>query len=506
MLWRWWGILALLMLGDSVAASDGLRLLGNDITSIHFIGDLHGDVDCATAWVSSTGLVDMNVDPWKWIGGPGSALVFLGDYVDKGPFSRSVLELVRRMEESFPQNVVAILGNHDLYALLDAVLLPDETDRPMGVPVSSYAYAFAHPQEFIQAGWSPARSDDAELLSTIFSALQNAYTVVREAGYPTMHEIFASIKDRSLGARAEARFNLWHAEWATGLIESGLGAWLACRPLVAVVGDALIVHAGIPLKVLQRALKAEASHPENSGADAEFLLHAASTGALREGLEHFALGKLGSNFTKSMSDSSVLSPMGAHSVTGGLTALLGNSWRETLVTEMVTYRGFFRSTRREPLQGCAEVRAVLQALNEPPRNERQHRATSASATAPGAGTPLAQKESGGLRAPLRRIVVGHTPRDEASELCGGALVAADSSLSRPFRAFGNHYCPVGRPFEEAPAALPGSGCEAALEARCEGSISKLTRSSPEDQWPDSVEFLSLDPHLLLEFDSRSTEL
>lgn len=45
----------------------------------------------------------------------------------------------------------------------------------------------------------------------------------------------------------------------------------------------------------------------------------------------------------------------------------------------------------------------------------------------------------------RRVVVGHTPADDARVLCGGALVAADSALSRPFRAFGHrHTLPARR--------------------------------------------------------------
>lgn len=56
-----------------------------------------------------------------------------------------MLELVRDLEEMFPMNVVALLGNHDLYALLDATLTQD-SDRPMGRPVAEYTYAFAHPQ------------------------------------------------------------------------------------------------------------------------------------------------------------------------------------------------------------------------------------------------------------------------------------------------------------------------------------------------------------------------
>ena len=123
-----------------------LRLLGENLLTIDFIGDLHGDVGCARRWISRTGaaVVDAN-GTWSWTGGADHAIVFLGDYVDKGPDGRGVLELVRGLEAAFPANIVAMMGNHDLFALLDASLSP-AADRPMGIDVGEYVYAFTHPQ------------------------------------------------------------------------------------------------------------------------------------------------------------------------------------------------------------------------------------------------------------------------------------------------------------------------------------------------------------------------
>jgi len=108
-----------------------LRVLDDHLTNIYFIGDLHGDVGCARQWVERTGAVDFGNDHfassssyssftsasssstspesastadsstasafvspdsslWRWTGGEHSALVFLGDFVDKGPDSRAV--------------------------------------------------------------------------------------------------------------------------------------------------------------------------------------------------------------------------------------------------------------------------------------------------------------------------------------------------------------------------------------------------------------------------------
>ena len=98
------------------------------------------------------------------MGPTDAAIVLLGDYVDKGPSSRGVLEFVRALETAFPRNIVAMMGNHDLFALLD-VTMREGADRPMGMPVSEYAFAFPHPQQYVEAGGAPARDDDAELLN-----------------------------------------------------------------------------------------------------------------------------------------------------------------------------------------------------------------------------------------------------------------------------------------------------------------------------------------------------
>ncbi|WP_404473460.1 metallophosphoesterase [Microbacterium aerolatum] len=53
---------------------------------------------------------------------PSTRLVFLGDYIDRGPDSLGVLELVRQTQHEHPDQVTALAGNHDLWFLdwLDA--------------------------------------------------------------------------------------------------------------------------------------------------------------------------------------------------------------------------------------------------------------------------------------------------------------------------------------------------------------------------------------------------
>jgi serine/threonine protein phosphatase 1 len=70
------------------------------------IGDIHG---CSRALRALIAAVQLTVD---------DTLVLLGDYVDRGPDSRGVIEFILELENSF--RVVPLLGNHELM-LLDAV-------------------------------------------------------------------------------------------------------------------------------------------------------------------------------------------------------------------------------------------------------------------------------------------------------------------------------------------------------------------------------------------------
>lgn len=69
---------------------------------VYAIGDVHGQAELLDR---ALGLIEAD-------GGPDARVVFLGDYVDRGPDSRGVLDrLARGLDEG--RNWVALLGNHD---------------------------------------------------------------------------------------------------------------------------------------------------------------------------------------------------------------------------------------------------------------------------------------------------------------------------------------------------------------------------------------------------------
>ena len=80
---------------------------------LDFIGDIHGHADELEALLGRLGYKDMES---HYGGHPnGNMVVFLGDYIDRGPKIRRVLEIVRAMTDA--GEAFAILGNHEMNAL-----------------------------------------------------------------------------------------------------------------------------------------------------------------------------------------------------------------------------------------------------------------------------------------------------------------------------------------------------------------------------------------------------
>lgn len=83
----------------------------NENTRIYAIGDIHGRLDLLERAIAA---VARDVDRH----GPAALTVTLGDYIDRGPASRGVIE--RLAASPFPTPYVALKGNHE--ALLEKFL------------------------------------------------------------------------------------------------------------------------------------------------------------------------------------------------------------------------------------------------------------------------------------------------------------------------------------------------------------------------------------------------
>src|SRR5580704_5641133 len=98
------------------------------------IGDVHGRLDLLTEAIEAIG---------SHVGDAPFRVVFLGDYVDRGPDSRGVIDLLMDLQKRWP--VVCLKGNHE-ELMIQAVTHPhggrlrrwleyggDETLRSYGV-------------------------------------------------------------------------------------------------------------------------------------------------------------------------------------------------------------------------------------------------------------------------------------------------------------------------------------------------------------------------------------
>jgi len=71
------------------------------------IGDIHGNLSALDDLLS-------RVVPELQ---PADTLVFLGDYIDRGPDSRGCVESIVRLKEEADFSVVSLLGNHEQWML-----------------------------------------------------------------------------------------------------------------------------------------------------------------------------------------------------------------------------------------------------------------------------------------------------------------------------------------------------------------------------------------------------
>ena len=373
----------------SSSSSSSLRRLSEDLTSIYFIGDLHADVDCAKQWVAKTNLVNLTSSPYEWLGDPETdALVFLGDYVDKGSSSASVLSFVRELQETFPNNVVTILGNHDVFMILDTALSFSKSNpHPLGFPFYEYAYSFVHPEEYLESNFTAIRDDDEEILGAILSALSYVYDKGMQGSVHLCApncgdgqvDLFANnippfvIDDDDddtnnnnknndvllLREKAVTRLDTWRKEYARGLFDSGLLEWMASQPLVAIVGDALVVHGGVSGKVMNYMARVSQM----------------SSISVAEALEYTTNAPFGEFFREELANVD-----GANQIENRFPK---DQYTLQLVLDMVQHRGYFKKG-----MGCSEVSTVLNTLD----------------------------------ADLNRIVVGHTPHKYGTYVEHGRLL------------------------------------------------------------------------------------
>lgn len=91
-------------------------------TSIVPVGDLEGMIQ---SWKTMARMQLIRFeDGAPRLGDDGSELLFLGDYMRRGPFGRRTVEWVTRLVDENPARVLAVLGNHDINPVSLVTMLP----------------------------------------------------------------------------------------------------------------------------------------------------------------------------------------------------------------------------------------------------------------------------------------------------------------------------------------------------------------------------------------------
>jgi hypothetical protein len=471
-------------------------------SSVYVIGDIHGDAICAVSWVNRTGLVGNLLldessssssssssvplyrrlnDPsrWTWTD-VTSTLVFMGDYVDKGPTAKQTVEFVRHLTLHFPENVIAILGNHELELLRDRDGRVSPVDR-----YSAYSYATVHPGDYhnyiagddddddgdddgrdgpsssstttaSSSGGGPRALDDKDdlVLDLLYEAnmevyAHRAHSAVRIV--PSLPPHVAANHDRIRYAitdimppehRALAGERL--AEYQAAYLDayrSGtrLGSWLEGRPIAHLakmggIANTLFVHGGVSDWIGRR-------HFANGTAGVDAINSIWWDNSHEGRLYDFLNG--GTPSRKMANDDDGDGDDDDHH--------MGN-----VVYELLTYRGNHPGYKNWDSHGTYE--------DDPTDDDDVCNALYG----------MLERMDG-----IDRIAVGHTPEDEIRIMCDGKFLALDSTLGRWIRGTGNEYCPGPEHFDNRRGVdVPRTSrngkyrCDEVKEI-CEGQIVRL---------------------------------
>lgn len=179
------------------------------------IGDIHGALPALVRLLTTARLIDGDE---RWSGGRAT-LVQTGDYTDRGPFVRGVLDLLIRLEEEAAAAggaVRPLLGNHEVMNLLGEYR--DVT------PAIFATFADEHSEQRRQAAFaayaalSTRRRDIRQPPAAVYTQTRDSWMAAHPAGWLEYHD---------------------------ALSPSGrYGRWLRARPVAAVIGGTLFMHAG----------------------------------------------------------------------------------------------------------------------------------------------------------------------------------------------------------------------------------------------------------------------
>lgn len=85
------------------------------------IGDIHGHASALERLLIKLGY-ELRADGWQQA---GRKVIFLGDFIDRGPEQAKTIEIARQMVEN--DHALAVMGNHEFNAI---ALTTEDTSKP----------------------------------------------------------------------------------------------------------------------------------------------------------------------------------------------------------------------------------------------------------------------------------------------------------------------------------------------------------------------------------------
>ena len=102
----------------TIVNEEGVIVMGENGKLIVAIGDIHGDVNRLMQILEKNGFIEKDAQgEYQWIAAEGTVLVFTGDYVDRGPDSKAVIDRIIEIKakaKAQGSSVVTLRGNHEL--------------------------------------------------------------------------------------------------------------------------------------------------------------------------------------------------------------------------------------------------------------------------------------------------------------------------------------------------------------------------------------------------------
>jgi hypothetical protein len=181
------------------------------------VGDIHGDLEALVGILRRAGLID---SARNWTGG-STVLVQTGDFMDRGPSVRGVMDLLISLQESAPKHggrVHVLMGNHEGLNLL-------------GVPRDASPATLA---QFADAQSEARRNAQYDDYTALSAAIARQVVKPIPLYQPPSRE-------------------RWLASHPPGFVEymeaigpgGRYGKWLRSLPAVVSVGDTMFMHAGV---------------------------------------------------------------------------------------------------------------------------------------------------------------------------------------------------------------------------------------------------------------------